>query len=126
MAAGCSAEYEGDVYPQVVTPREVKTNCDTVPEGARVIGVTTEFSQASVDADSFLQAALWCSVDRRLIRRMRRTASEVGGEFLVDVRCEIVEDEEQPTTVFSDEEATLECETRCVAEVARRWSHDRE
>ena len=119
LFGGCSSDYEGDRYPQVVDWHDVQV-VDEVPSDARVIGVASEYEESNVDGTSVVEYSLWCNLDDRLIRRMKRAAAREGGEFLVDVQCETYEEEE----TYADG-SDLYCETWCEGSVARRWQHDR-
>ena len=123
----CSSEYEGESFPRVVRASEVAV-VDELPHGTRVIGIASHLEEAEVNGNSITERSLWCDVDDRLIRRMRRTAAREGGEFLVDVYCSTFEDEDDspihddPDTAIV--ETSLHCQTYCEAEVARQWVHD--
>lgn len=119
LVAGCSSEYEGERYPQVVDWEDIEV-VEDVPGDAREIGVVSEYEESNIDGTSFVEYALWCNLEDRLVRRMKRAAAREGGEFLVDVQCETYEEED-----LSFGESDLYCETRCEAGVARRWEHDR-
>lgn len=127
VLTACSSEYEGESFPRVVRASDVEI-VDPVPQDSRVIGVVTHLEEAEVNGNSITERALWCDVEERLIRRMRRTAAREGGEFLVDVYCSTFEDEDDspvhddPDTAIV--ETSLHCETYCEAEVARLWAHD--
>lgn len=102
---------------------------DEVPDGARIIGFVSDSEEGTIDGSRLVERALYCDVEDRLIRQMKRTASDQGGEFLVDVFCE-TEEEEDNSAIHDDPETSrvetsLYCWTYCEADVARRWIHDR-
>lgn len=126
--AACRSDYEGDSFPSVVKGHEVEL-VDEVPSDARVIGFVSDREENHIDSSTVLEEALSCDVENRLIRQMKRTAADEGGEFLVGLFCETTEDEDtspihdDPET--SQVETAVYCETYCEAEVARRWVHER-
>lgn len=123
----CVGKFEGESFPKVAAGKDVRV-VEDVPEEARIIGVAAEVEDGYIDGSSFIQHALWCNVERRLIRRLKRTAAREGGEFLVALHCDTTEieddspihdDPETPST-----ETEIYCETYCTAEVARFWHHE--
>ncbi|MGH1343553.1 MAG: hypothetical protein ACRBN8_18495 [Nannocystales bacterium] len=126
--AGCRSDYEGESFPPVVEADEVES-VDAVPDDARIIGFVSDSEDSTLDGSSLVERALYCNVEDRLIRQMRRTVADEGGEFLVGVYCETTEDEDR-SAIHDDPdtsrvETSLYCETYCEADVARRWIHDR-
>lgn len=121
---GCSSNYEGETYPQVVTTRQVQV-VEQVPSDARIIGTVFELDEATVD-DGALIDAFRCN-ERQMKRRLKRTAAQEGGEFLVGLYCESYEEGAGSEYDPVEDEWTsyTYCELYCEAEVARRWSHDR-
>ncbi len=113
--AGCRSDYDGESFPSVVEGREVEV-VDEVPSDARVIGFVSDSEENNIDSSTVIEEALSCDVENRLIRQMKRTAADEGGEFLVALFCETTEEEE---------EGSVYCETYCEADVARRWIHER-
>lgn len=126
--AGCSSDYEGESFPTVVDANDVES-VESVPDDARVIGFVSDDEESTIDGSSLIEQALYCNVENRLIRQMKRTASDQGGEFLVNLVCE-TEEEEDNSAIHDDPETSevefeLYCWTYCEADVARRWIHDR-
>lgn len=125
---GCRSDYEGESFPRVVRNAQVEV-VDEVPADARVIGTVSDVVEETLDGNNILERILYCGVEHRLTRRMKRTAARNGGEFLVGLHCTVIEDEDDhprhddPTT--DEVETHMYCETQCDAEVARRWEHDR-
>ena len=123
----CGSDYDGESFPRVAEQDDIEV-VSTVPEGARIIGTVSDLDSAETDG-GFTEYALWCNVEDRLIRQMKRTAAREGGEYLVNVVCETFE-EEDTSPIYDDPdtrriETWLYCETYCEADVARRWVHDR-
>jgi len=128
FVGGCRSDYDGESFPPVVEADEVEL-VDAVPEGARVIGFVSDSEDNTLDGSSLVERALYCDVEDRLIRQMKRTVADEGGEFLVEIFCEATEDEDRSAIHDDPEtsrvETSLYCETYCEADVARRWVHDR-
>lgn len=124
VLTACSSNYEGETFPQVVTTREIRV-VDAVPSGARIIGTVFEHDEATVE-DGALIDAFSCN-ERQMQRRLRRTAAQEGGEFLVGLHCESYEEDAGSEWDPIEEEWLYYtyCELYCEADVARRWSHDR-
>ncbi|MBV1860591.1 MAG: hypothetical protein KUG77_19415 [Nannocystaceae bacterium] len=126
--AGCRSDYEGESFPSVVEGNEVES-VDAVPDDARIIGFVSDGEEHTIDGNSLGQQALYCGVQDRLVRQMKRTAADQGGEFLVAVFCEATETEDASSVHDDPEtnrvETSMRCETYCEADVARRWIHDR-
>lgn len=125
---GCRSDYEGESFPSVVAGHEVEV-VDEVPSNARIIGFVSDSEENHIDSGTILEEALSCDVENRLIRQMKRTAADEGGEFLVGLFCETTEEEDNDSIYddpdTSEVETAVYCETYCEAEVARRWQHDR-
>ncbi|MEM6994109.1 MAG: hypothetical protein AAF721_26585 [Myxococcota bacterium] len=125
--AACRADYDGDAYPPVVRASEVELR-DSVPDGFRVIGTVSAEEENVVNGNSLIQVGLHCRIEDRLVRQMKRSAADSGGELLVAVDCyeDAVEDTsraaDDPTT--DEIETELTCFTACTAEVARAFVHD--
>jgi len=60
----------------------------------RDIGFVSDREENHIDSSTVLEEALSCEVEKRLIRQLKRTAADEGGEFLVALFCETIEDEE--------------------------------
>lgn len=127
LLPGCISDYEGESFPLVVESHEVES-VDVVPDDARVIGFVSDNEEHTLNHNGLIERALYCDVEDRLIRRMKRAASDQGGEFLVDVLCETTQEEDNssihddPET--SEVESSVHCWTYCEADVARGWIHD--
>ena len=85
----CGSDYDGESFPRVAEQDDIEV-VSTVPEGARIIGTVSDLDSAETDG-GFTEYALWCNVEDRLIRQMKRTAAREGGEYLVNVVCETFE-----------------------------------
>lgn len=122
--AGC-ADYEGDIYDQVVRGREVKL-MSSLPAGYHITGRVSADGTYTGAADG-AGAELWCYAEKRLKRRMRREAAQNGGELLIGFDCFHEESERLGITVVDGEvidEVKVDCETLCFADVARQISRD--
>lgn len=124
MLTACSSNYEGESFPQVVTTRQVQV-VNEVPSDARIIGTVFELDEDTVEDGSLIDA-LSCN-ERQMKRRLKRTAAQEGGEFLVGLHCDGYEESagEEWDPVEEEWTSYTYCELYCEAEVARRWSHDR-
>jgi hypothetical protein len=126
LATAC-ADFDGESFDPVVEADEVEVR-DELPEGYRWIGGVDADAEHTVDGNSLVEIDLWCDVDTRLLRRMKRVAARNGGELLFDVECERerwLDDSpaaDDPETW--DVETALTCSTWCTAEVARRSDRD--
>jgi hypothetical protein len=126
LATACS-DFDGESFDPVVEADEVQVE-DELPEGYRWIGGVDADAEHTVDGNSIVEVELWCEVDARLLRRMKRVAARNGGELLFDVVCE--HDRILDDSVFADDPSTwrvetvLTCSTWCTAEVARRSDRD--
>lgn len=123
VLAACSSNYEGETYPQVVRTREVRV-VDEVPSDARIIGRVFERDETTVEDGSLIDA-FSCN-ERQMRRRLKRTAAQEGGEFLVGLHCESYEEDagEEWDPVDEEWDSYTYCELYCAADVARRWVHD--
>ncbi len=124
FVTACVGDYEGDTYPEVADWIDIRT-VDVAPAGTRAIGVASAGGSRSTTETG---RATCANIDARFIRRMKRAASQAGGEFLVDVSCittahrDMSWGNDDPDTHAT--EYCLRCRTSCDAEVARRFSHD--
>lgn len=122
----CS-DFDGESFDPVVSGDEVEVH-DALPEGYRWIGGVDADAEHTLDGDSLLEIDLWCDVDTRLLRRMKRAAARNGGEVLFDVECE--QERWIDDSPFADDpdtweiETALMCSTWCTAEVGRRSDRD--
>ena len=124
VLTACTSNYEGESYPQVVTTRQVQV-VSAVPSDARIIGTVFEHDEDTVEDGSLIDA-LSCN-ERQMKRRLKRTAAQEGGEFLVGLHCDSYEEDAGDEWDPVEEEwvSYTYCELYCEAEVARRWEHDR-
>lgn len=129
LAPGC-AEFDGETYPQVVEPRDVERVRD-LPSTHFVIGEVSDRASCTTthgDLADALLSLLSCAPDRRLERRLRRTAAKSGGELLVGFGCSdtvqtathSVQDPNGDTTTQTETTVTTECS----AQVARAYARD--
>ncbi len=127
LFAPACADFDGESFDPVVRGDEVEVH-DELPEGYRWIGGVDAEAEHTVDGDSVVEVDLWCDVDDRLLRRMKRVAARNGGELLFDVTCE--HDRYLDDSEFADDpdtweiETALTCSTWCTAEVGRRTDRD--
>lgn len=123
VLTACTSNFEGESFPQVVTTRQIEVVSE-VPSDARVIGVVFEHEEEAVE-DGTLADSFHCN-ERQMKRRLKRTAAQEGGEFLVGLRCDSYQesagDEWDP--VEKEWKSYTYCELSCEADVARRWKHD--
>lgn len=124
VLTACTSNYEGESYPQVVSTREVQI-VRNVPSDARIIGSVFEQDEGTFE-DGTLVDLVSCN-ERQMKRRLRRTAAQEGGEFLVGLHCTSYEEDAGDEWDPVEEEwvGHTYCELYCEADVARRWSHDR-
>lgn len=127
LLGACSSGFEGESYERVVSSLEVKVE-DSLPDGYRIIGSVFSETENVINGNSIAERALWCGVDNRMLRRMKRQAARNGGELLIEFEC--FHDESHDTSSEHDDpdtnrvETELTCSTACYADVARAWAHD--
>ena len=124
--SGC-ADFDGDRFEQVVKGREIELRT-ALPPGYQITGEVSAEVEHTIDGNDGILWGLWCDVDLRFERRMKRAAARAGGELLIGFDCEHDEFEDRgpehddPDTWAIETELT--CRTRCTAEVARLISRD--
>jgi hypothetical protein len=123
--APACADFEGDRHDAVVTGRNVELR-DELPEGYIIIGEVSADEENTVDGSSAVDRSLWCDLDDRIIRQMKRVAARNGGELLIAAVCESDEFEDVSPEYDDPDtwqvETSLTCWTECFAEVARSSS----
>ena len=129
VVVGCSGDYEGELFDQVVKPWEIEIY-DEVPDDHRIIGEVVEEDEGQMSTDSLIDLALRCAPERRVMRRLKRAAAYSGGEALIAPECSYHTWErrgpeyDDPETL--EEEYVVECRIECIADVSRSWAVDEE